>query len=154
MDNQLQVVAQIIGEIIAAEPGYFLVEVKIKPVNNIKVFIDADQGATLEKLTKFNRRIAKQFEETGLYPEGEYSLEVSSPGGNEPLKLLRQYVKNIGRTVEVIQKDGIKVSGKLISANENKIVLEEEKGKNKKKEMLQHSIAFENIKSTTIRVVF
>jgi ribosome maturation factor RimP len=81
-------------------------------------------------------------------------LEVSSPGLDEPLKLRRQYLKNIGRGVEVTRIDGEKNEGKLLQVGETEIVVEEEKGKGKKKELVQHTIPFDNIKSTKIQIKF
>lgn len=140
--------------LISAEPGLFLVEVKIKPTNNIKVFIDGDQGVSIEKLVQYNRRLYKDIEENNMFPNGDFSLEVSSPGLDEPLKLHRQYVKNIGRFVEVMEKDGAKKEGRLINATEQAITIEEQKGKGKKMEIVQHSIPFENIKMTKIQIKF
>lgn len=136
------------------DPAYFLVEIRIKPTNNVKLFLDGDQGVTIEKCISWNRALYKKIEEENLFPNGDFSLEVSSPGVDEPLKLFRQYKKNIGRTVEVILKDGIKVTGKLIDVSEQAISVEETKGKNKKKEVLQHSFLFDQIKSTKIQTVF
>jgi ribosome maturation factor RimP len=140
--------------LIAAEPDVFLVEVKIKPVNNIKVFIDGDQGVSIERLVQYNRRLYRQLEEENRYPNGDFSLEVSSPGLDEPLKMHRQYLKNIGRYVEVTGKEGAKTEGKLLSATETEIVVEETKGKGKKMEVVQHSISFDIIKTTTIQIKF
>ena len=93
-------------------------------------------------------------EEEHFFPSDDFSLEVSSPGLDQPLKSLRQYKKNIGRLIEVLLVDGQKILGKLIDASEDGIVLEETKGKNKKKELINHAILFNNIKSTTIQIVF
>lgn len=139
---------------LANDPAYFLVEIKIKPTNNVKLFLDGDQGVTIEKCISWNRALYKKIEEENLFPNGDFSLEVSSPGVDEPLKLFRQYKKNIGRTVEVILKDGIKVTGKLIDVSDEAIMVEETKGKNKKKEVLQHNFLFDQIKSTKIQTVF
>ena len=136
------------------DPAYFLVEIRVKPTNNVKLFLDGDQGVTIEKCISWNRALYKKIEEENLFPNGDFSLEVSSPGVDEPLKLFRQYKKNIGRTVEVILKDGIKVAGKLLEVSEQAITVEETKGKNKKKEVLQHSFLFDQIKSTKIQTVF
>ncbi len=62
-----------------------------------------------------NRALYKQIEAEGIFPDGDFSLEVSSPGLDEPLKLKRQYQKNIGRNVEVTLQDGSKKEGKLLS---------------------------------------
>ena len=143
-----------VEELIAPEPGFFLVEIRIKPTNNIKVFIDADQGISIEKLVQLNRKLYKEIEEIGFYPEGEFSLEVSSPGLDEPLKMHRQYQKNIGRHVEVLLNEGDKKEGKLVTVSESEILVEEERGKNKKKEIIQHTIPFSNIKTTKIQIKF
>lgn len=139
---------------LANDPAYFLVEVRVKPTNNVKLFLDGDQGVTIEKCISWNRALYKKIEEENLYPDGNFSLEVSSPGVDEPLKMLRQYKKNVGRSVEVILKDGIKITGKLIDVSEEAITVEETKGKNKKKEVIQHQFQFDQIKSTTIQTVF
>jgi ribosome maturation factor RimP len=118
------------------------------------VFIDGDKGISIEKLVQYNRKLYKEIEETNMFPNGDFSLEVSSPGLDEPLKLFRQYVKNIGRFVEVTEIDGSKKEGKLISAAKNEIVVEETKGKGKKQEITQHTIPFENIKTTKIQIKF
>ena len=143
------------------DPGFFLVEIKILKGNNIKVFIDADQGAGIDKLVQYNRSLYKQLEEQEFYPGGDFSLEVSSPGLEEPLKLYRQYLKNIGRYAEILTNDGRQIEGKLLSASELEIVLEEERGKDKfnsrpgkKRELVQHSIPVKMIKTTKIQIKF
>ena len=83
--------------LLADHPTHFLVDIWIKPTNNIKVFIDADEGIILSLLIEYNRKLYKKLEESGLFPDGDFSLEVSSPGLDEPLKLFRQYKKNVGR---------------------------------------------------------
>lgn len=139
---------------LATETDSFLVEVKVNAGNNVKVFVDADQGMSLERLIRYNRQLYKHLEESQIFPNNDFSLEVSSPGLDEPLKLPRQYQKNIGRFVEVVQKDGVKKEGKLVDVNESQIVLEEEKGKAKKKELVQHHIPIETIKSTKVQIKF
>jgi len=153
-EGQIQVMEQKVETLIRDEPGVFLVEIRIKPTNNIKVFVDADNGISIEKLVQYNRKLYKDIEESGWFPNGDFSLEVSSPGLDEPLKLHRQYLKNIGRSVEVIRKDGTKTEGKLVSATDAEIVVEEVKGKNKKREVVMHTISIDNIKTTTIQIKF
>jgi len=150
-ENQVIAVETKLSEWLMELPGYFLVEISVKPTNNIKVFVDADQGAAIDQLSKINRALYKWVEEN-LFPNGDFSIEVSSPGLDEPLKLDRQYLKNIGRAVDIILKSGLKKEGKLISVSENEIVIEEEKGKGKKKEVIQHIILKEEIKTTKIQI--
>lgn len=130
----------------------FLIDIKIKPTNNIKVFLDGDEGVTIDAVSKLNRALYKQIEEAGMYPDGDFSLEVSSAGVDEPLKLFRQYKKNIGRTIAVTLQDDIVKTGKLLSADEDKIVIEETIGK--KKEKITTEIPFNNINKTVVQVVF
>src|SRR6202012_5648956 len=115
MDNgTIKVVESFIQALLESEQGYFLVDIRIKPTNNVKVFIDGDQGISIEKCVQFNRALYKKIEESGMFPEGDFSLEVSSPGLDEPLKLLRQYRKNIGTQVELVLQDGEKKEGRLL----------------------------------------
>ena len=81
-------------------------------------------------------------------------MEVSSPGLDEPLKLFRQYKKNIGRFVDITLKDNAKKEGKLIEATEDGVIIETESGKGKKKETKQESVLFDQIKNTKIQVKF
>jgi ribosome maturation factor RimP len=162
-EPQIQAVEHKVEALISAEPDLFLVEVRIKPTNNIKVFIDGDHGVSIEKLVQYNRKLYKELEESNMFPNGDFSLEVSSPGLDEPLKLHRQYVKNTGRFVEVTKQDGSKKEGKLLAVTEEEITLEEQEGKGKKMparkkrsdgENLQHRIPFSEIKSTMIQIKF
>jgi ribosome maturation factor RimP len=147
-------IVKLVGQLLQDEPVYFLVSVSIKPVNNISLFIDGDSGITIEKCVRINKALYKQIVETTLYPDGEFSLEVSSPGLDEPLKLNRQYIKNIGRSLMVELADGKKVEGKLIAADKVGIELEEELGKGKKKEVVKHAFLFDQIKESKVNIVF
>ncbi len=154
VNETIKVVEGMVQGLLAAETGYFLVEVKIKPTNNIRVYLDGDNGISIEKCVQVNRALYKQLEASGLFPADDFSLEVSSPGLDEPLKLLRQYKKNIGRMVELVLHDGSKMEGRLLEVGEDGIVVEETKGKNRKKEVINHAFLFDNIKTTKISVVF
>lgn len=153
-ETQIQAIAQRLEPLLAEHPTHFLVEIRIKPTNNIKVFIDADEGMPLSALIQYNRALYKILEESALYPDGNFSLEVSSPGLDEPLKLLRQYKKNVGRFLEAQLQDGSQKEGKILEATEDGIVLETEKGKGKKKEIKQETVLFTDIKTAKIQVKF
>jgi len=143
-----------VKNLISSDPSLFVVEIRIKPTNNVKVFIDGDQGVGIDQLTQYNRKLYRQLEEEQVFPGNDFSLELSSPGLDEPLKMRRQYEKNKDRFVEVILKDGSKKEGKLIQVGEEEIVIEETIGKGKKQEIVQHTIPFETIKSTKIQIKF
>ncbi|MBS1934770.1 MAG: ribosome maturation factor [Bacteroidetes bacterium] len=153
-ETQIRSIESMVQDLLSAEPAYFLVEVKIKPTNNVKIFLDGDNGISIEKCVQYNRALYKKLEESHLFPADDFSLEISSPGLDQPLKSLRQYKKNIGRLVEVVLLDGTKKEGRMTDVTEDGIILEEIKGKNKKKEIINHAILFSNIKTTTIQIVF
>jgi ribosome maturation factor RimP len=153
-EAQIQAIKEKIGALLESHPSHFLVEIRIKPTNNIKVFIDSDEGVILSDLIEYNRKLYRQLEESKMFPNDDFSLEVSSPGLDEPLKLFRQYKKNIGRFVEITLNDGGKVEGKLIEATEDGVVIEVESGKGKKKEIRQESVLFDQIKNTKIQIKF
>lgn len=154
IETQVEAVERMVQGLLKDDRQYFLVEVKIRPTNNIKVFLDGDAGISIERCITYNRQLYKMIEGSGLFPADDFSLEVSSPGLDEPLKLMRQYYKNTGRKVEVVLKDGVKTEGILKQVTDSGIVVEETRGKNKKKETIEHQFPFDNIKSTKIQIVF
>jgi ribosome maturation factor RimP len=151
---QVNTIEQLAEAVIDSATGDFIVEIKILPGNNIKLFVDGDNGIAIDKLVQYNRSLYKKIEERALFPGGDFALEVSSPGLDEPLKMHRQYVKNINRLIEVVKKDGIKIEGRLTAVHENEIMVQEEKGAGKRKETLLHTIFFADIKSTKIQIQF
>jgi ribosome maturation factor RimP len=163
-EGQIQTIEREILNLIQEHPSHFLVETRIKPTNNIKVFLDADEGMPLSELIQYNRKLYRWIEETGLYPDGNFSLEVSSPGLDEPLKLQRQYQKNMGRFVEIMLNDNTTKEGKLLEATEDGLVIEIEEGKARpagfkskgenKKSTKQELILLTDIKTTKIQIKF
>ena len=134
----------------------FIVELSVKPGNKIEILVDRDSGLALEDCLSVSRHV-----EGNLDRELEdYSLDVSSPGVGKPLKLKRQYVKNVGRTVNVKRTDGTIVEGVLVSSDEEKIVVhtrtkEEVEGKKGKKWVERDDeIAFDTISETKIVISF
>lgn len=154
-----------INGVLEGMPGYFLVQVRIKPTNNIKVFLDGDAGINVDTCIKVNRALYQQIEEAALFPDGNFSLEVSSPGVGEPLRLHRQYLKNIGRLVRVEGQPGVSLStepeaqvslleGELKAVSDEGIELETVEGKGKKAQSRRHNIPFNHIKSTSVLIKF
>lgn len=147
-------IEELVDGILSDEPEYFRVQVKIKPTNNIKVYIDGDNGITIEKCVRCNRRLYKLIEESGFFPEGDFSLELSSPGVDEPLKIKRQYAKNIGRFIEIVFNDGSIKEGLLLEIADEAIIIQETTGKGKSLVTQQLVIPFNSIKTTTVQIKF
>jgi ribosome maturation factor RimP len=152
--NPLKNIEDFIAGITSQSENIFLVEMKISPANDVKIFLDADDGITIEKCASINKALYKYIEESELFPGGNFSLEVSSPGIDEPLKLFRQYKRNIGRKVEVLLTDGTKIEGKLLTVDDNKLVLEDRTGKGSKTIIKTTTILFNQIKQTKVLITF
>lgn len=98
----------------------FIVEVTVGLGNAISVVIDSDHGLSIDKCIEMSRHIEHQFDRD----VEDFSLEVSSPGLTQPFKVLRQYLKNLGKEVEVVTLKGEKLSGVLTSAGETGFTIE------------------------------
>ena len=97
----------------------YVVECKISPMGEIELLIDSDTAVKLEDCAALNRAIEAELDRE----VEDYSLMVASAGIGSELKLLRQYNKIIGSSVEVLLKDGIKLLAKLNSADEAGIAI-------------------------------
>jgi ribosome maturation factor RimP len=138
------------------EEDLFQVEVSVNSSNKISVFIDGDKGVTIDQCMALSRFIEQNLNRD----EEDYELDVSSAGLDLPLKVQRQYIKNIGRSVAIILKNGQKLTGKLVNANDDGINLEVEKnvvleGKKRKQQITEiMPLNYSDIKSTKIVVSF
>ncbi|MFC0185584.1 ribosome maturation factor RimP [Pseudarcicella hirudinis] len=136
----------------------FIVEVEVgqsKTRSNVTILLDSDIGITIEECAKISRKLGHEIEELNLI-ESAFNLEVSSPGIDQPLKFRRQYVKNIGRSVKIILKDGSEKKGSLDAVSDEGITITEELKKKPKKgeEHGPLEIPFSNIEQTKIQISF
>ena len=147
---QKELVQTLIEEQLAGSDK-FLVELKINVGNKILIFIDGDSGVTIKDCAELSK-----FIESKLDREAEdYALEVSSAGLEHEFKCLRQYYKNIGKTISVLMTDNVKLNGTLLSANENEIELNVIPAKKKVElENPVRKIEMKNIKETKIIISF
>lgn len=98
---------------------YFLVDVTISPDNRIVVEIDHVEGVWIEDCVELSRHIESKLNRE----EADYELEVGSAGIGQPFKVLQQYYNHIDQEVEVLTKDGRKLTGVLKDADEEKFVV-------------------------------
>jgi ribosome maturation factor RimP len=120
----------------------FLVEVVVKPGNRIHIFLDSDSFVSIAHCAGLNRHIESQLDRE----VEDYELSVSSAGLDQPLKLLRQYRKQIGREISVTLKDGRKITGTLLAANEKGVEVHEVLKVKKEITETRHLLDFVNIK--------
>lgn len=91
----------------------FVVEVTVSPDNRINVEIDSDTGVDIDTCARITRAIEAKFDRD----VEDYELEVGSAGLTAPFKIRRQYEKNIGNEVEVLTRDGRKLTGTLTAVS-------------------------------------
>ncbi len=131
---------------------YYLVDLEITPSGHIAVFIDGDEGVSLETCTRVSRVLESVLDEEPTLG-GKYQLEVSSPGINRSLKFPRQYLKHVGRTLKIELISGSKIEGVLTKAGTESILLElAPKDKKSKPEVKE--IPFEEMKETYVTIQF
>jgi ribosome maturation factor RimP len=134
----------------------YLVNVKTNS-NKIEVFLDSDTGVDFLKCKKISRWLEAILDENKAFGDN-YILEVSSAGVGSPLKLLRQYSKNIGRLIDIKYKPDQRVKGTLKNVQDNLISVEYEttikEGKKNKKIVVTEQIQFEEIIESKIKISF
>ena len=138
-----------------ADPDQFLVDVVIKGHKGPKkvlILIDSDKGVTIDDCANLSRELSKEFDDSQLFADS-YMLEVSTPGLDQPLRLTRQYYKNIGRRVRVVNQQQT-IEGKLIEVGNEKIKLEQEIGTGKQRETKIVELSFSEIEKTFVLVSF
>lgn len=134
----------------------FVVETEYK-VNSgkLSVFLDSDGALTIEQCRLFNRFLSEKLDEID-FSENAYTLEVSSPGVDRPLRLNRQYPKHIGRELQVKLKGQNVLVGKLLTVNAESIqlLLKDPKKAYQSKTPTEKEIPFSEIEETLVLVSF
>ncbi|HFA47458.1 MAG TPA: hypothetical protein ENJ95_00415, partial [Bacteroidetes bacterium] len=125
----------------------FLVGIELHK-NKLDVFIDSDSGLSLRQCQGVSRYLESYLDEEQVLGE-KYTLEVSSPGLSRPLKMVRQYKKNIGRKLKIALQDGTEKTAELKAVGESSITVEEiltvREKKKKKKITVQTELPFDEI---------
>lgn len=98
---------------------YFVVDVTVQPGNTIVVEIDNREGVDIDRCVELSRFIESKLDRD----TEDFELEVGSAGLTSPFKVLGQYRKNIGNEVEVLTKGGVKLSGVLKDAGEERFTV-------------------------------
>jgi len=129
--------------------GIFLVAVKVSTSNRIMVLADTMKGITIDECAELHRYVEKNLDRN----IEDYELQISSPGLDSPFKVIEQYYRNEGSRIEVVSKEGQKMTGILKNVTEGGFELEtERKVKGKALEINDVSFNFDQVKSA--KVVF
>ena len=135
---------------------YFLVRVEISPDNRIVVEIDHADGVWIEDCVALSRYIEERLSRN----EEDYELEVGSAGLGQPFKVPQQYINFVGKEVEVLDADGVKVKGilKAVDGNDFTVGVEEKvkvEGKKRPvKQEVDHVYQMDKVKYTKYLISF
>ena len=113
-------VVQLLDQALEKNSSLFLIDLNISEGNHIKVILDGDQGVALKDCIAVSREIEHNLDRE----EEDFSLEVASAGVSEPLRIPRQFKKNVGRKLKVKAQDGATVEGELVEAGDEQITLQ------------------------------
>ena len=137
--------------------GLFLVDLTISKTNQINIEIDKHVGGVS---VKDCMAVSRNVEHNLDREEADFELHVSSAGIDRPLRVLAQYIKNIGRGVELLMNDGTELEGVLKAATETEIEIETSRiekieGKKKKETIVEQLVLpLNKIKETKIVITF
>lgn len=137
--------------------GLFIVDLTISAKNVIRLELDKyEGGVTVEDCVSVSRNIEHNLDRE----EHDFELHVSSAGLDKPLRVHAQYVKNVGRGMEVLLKSGDREEGTLTSVNDKQIILSHTEKRQiegkKKKETVEviREIPFSDIHEARIVISF
>ena len=139
-----------------SDESQFLVDVRVSSKNGpqkITVVVDGDHGITIDDCAAVSRQLLKLLEaEPGM--SESFTLEVTTPGLEHPLKLRRQYFRNVGREMKVQMNDKTVELGKLAAVSEVGIVLEREEKEGKIRALKKIELSFSEIERAIVQVSF
>lgn len=148
-------VKQVVEDALLEKPSIFLIDLTITDSFKIIIGIDGDNGVVLQDCIDVSRAVEANLDRE----EQDFSLEVASVGVGSPLKLVRQYKKNVGRTL-IVKTNDENIEAELVEANDLFIILSwkarEAKKVGKGKETVQKElqIPYTNIKEAIVTVTF
>ncbi len=148
-------VNQLLAAGLEEKPDVFLIDLTITEANKIIVTLDGDQGVQLQDCIDISRAIEHNLDRE----EQDFSLEVASVGVGSPLKLVRQYIKNVGRAL-IVKTGTTTIEAQLAEANEDFITLAWEArepkkiGKGKETVQKRQEIPYSEIKEAIVTVTF
>ena len=150
------IVKRLVKEALEENEELFLIELSFLAGNKILVEVDSDNGINVKECIRISRHVEHNLDRE----EEDFALEVTSVDIAKPLKVSRQYQKNIGRTLVIKTTEGKQIEGVLISADEDQINLEwkarEPKpiGKGKVTVVKTATITYKNIQEAKVKIIF
>jgi len=145
----------LLTESLLEKPSVFLIDLTVTDAFKVIVTLDGDSGVALQDCIDISRAIDANLDRE----EQDFSLEVASVGVGTPLKMIRQYKKNVGRTL-IVKLATETIEAELVEANDNFIILswkarEPKKiGKGKETVQKRQEIPYTEIKEAIVTITF
>ena len=145
----------LLAEALLEKPSVFLIDLTITDAFKVIVNLDGDSGVALQDCIDISRAIDNNIDRE----EQDFSLEVASVGVGSPLKMVRQYKKNVGRTL-IVKLATETIEAELVEANDNFIILSwkarepKKLGKGKETVQKRQEIPYTEIKEAIVTVTF
>jgi ribosome maturation factor RimP len=136
--------------------GNFIVDIRVRPGNKIMIQLDNESNLSISDCVEVSRYVEHQLDRDAE----DFELEVSSPGLDQPFRVLRQYRKYLGKEVQVLLNNSQKITGTLLAVDDEGIEVEtrsKEKVEGKKSKQLvvtKHRLPFTEVKETRIVITF
>lgn len=156
MESIKQKAERFLNEALEENPRLFLIDFSVDAKNHIRVVIDGDDAVSISDCMAVSRKIEHQMDPD----HDDFSVEVTSSGVSQPLQIPRQFIKNVGRSLDVVLNDNSKLKADLVAANDTEIELSwkarEPKpvGKGKITVDKKASFAYDAIKEAKVMVIF
>lgn len=138
------------------DESLFVVELKVseKGKPKVSIFLDGDNGVGIDQCAKVSRTVGNMIEEQEIITT-EYHLEVSSPGVDQPLTLLRQFPKHVGRKLDIELQSGESITGLLKAVEGEELVVDKETKEKKKKAVIEECrVAYADMKQAFVVITF
>lgn len=139
------------------DSGLYVVDMTISSSNVIRIEIDKiNGGVTVADCVSVSRNVEHNLDRE----QQDFELHVSSAGLDKPIRHINQYIKNIGRTITISQKDNKILEGKIIKVSDDRIILSCEEAqllegkKRKEKVEVIYEIMLTDIKEANIVISF
>ncbi|MDC9721197.1 MAG: ribosome assembly cofactor RimP [Urechidicola sp.] len=151
-----EIIKKLVDEALEENENLYLIELSFLANNKILVEVDGDTGVNLRECIRISRHVEHNLDRE----EEDFALEVTSVDITKPLKVQRQYVKNIDKTLKVKTIDNEKFEGTLRNVDDNEITLEwkarEPKpiGKGKVTVVKTAVVAYKNIQEAKVKIIF
>lgn len=142
-------------EPLVSSQGLDLEEIEVDSVGRkrvLRVVVDSDEGADLDAIADVSRALSAKLDETNAMGEGEYTLEVGTPGAERPLTEHRHYVRAVGRLVKFQLTEGGEVVARILEVDDEGLDVEVPGVKGRK--ATSRRLTFSDIEKARVQVEF